>query len=239
MTRHRPHRGGVARVLTLVALGAVVVALALPLLNLQIERSRRARCLGNLHSIWAAMQLYATDWNGWFPVVSRIGGDGSRGVAENGFNRHAALLLNSRYASDAGIFHCPSDREDGDPSRPISDNGATGHARARPATAPTNSSGWVAAGNLEWFNISYVYVAGLTIRDRGDFLLLADEHWDSEGDCPADCRHDVDEFDNHGKAGRNVLFLDGRAEWLAGPRIDAAYAPILDGKAQYRTRTVD
>ena len=224
------------RGLTLVALIVVVTALALPVFNLQIERSRRARCLNNLHSIWAAVQLYATDYNGSFPVVSRIAGDGSRGVTENGFNRHAALLLNSRYASDAGIFTCPSDREDGDPSRPLSDDGSTGHARVHTATGgPT----WIAAGNLEWFNVSYVYVAGLTIRDRGDFLLLADEHWDSEGDCPADCRHDLDEFDNHGKAGRNVLFLDGRGEWLSGPRLDEAYAPILEGKANYRTRTVD
>lgn len=225
-----------ARHLTLGALAAVVLALALPLLDAQLERRHRAQCLNNLHSIWNAMQLYATDYNGWFPAISRLEGNGSRGMAEKGFNRHCSLLLNLHYASDPAIFVCPSDKEDGDPSRPISDDGSTGHARVRVARG---GPPWIAAGNFAWYNLSYVYVAGLTRYDRGDFLLLADEHWDSEGDCPADCRHDLDQYDNHGKVGRNVFFVDGHGDWLAGPRIDNAYASILAGKARSRTRTVD
>jgi prepilin-type processing-associated H-X9-DG protein len=131
---------------------------------------------------------------------------------------------------------CPSDKEDGDPSKPLSDDGSTGHARVRVAQG---GPPWESATNIRWFNISYVYVAGFTVRDRGDFLILADEHWDSEGNCPADCRHDLDQFDNHGKAGRNVLFLDGHGQWLPGVRIDAAYQPIQTYGANYRTRTVD
>lgn len=225
-----------AQTLTLWAAGAIVVALLLPFLNVQRDRARRARCLSHLRSIGAAMHLYANDFHGWLPAVSQLGGDGVRGSGENGFDRHACLLLNFAYATGPSIFVCPSDREDGDPSKPLSEDGASGHAMVRVATGgPT----WVPAVNVRWFNNSYVYVAGFTIRDRPDFLLLADEHWSSEGDCPAECRHDLDAFDNHGKAGRNVLYLGGRGEWLPGISLDEAYAPIQKSTANYRTRTVD
>ena len=227
------------RPLTLGALAAVVAAVALPTLNMEIERSRRARCLGNLRNIWAAMNLYANDYRGWLPAVSPLV-SGSRLKGENGFDRDVVLLLNGGYATGPAIFVCPSDQEDGDPTRPLGDGSSTGHAGVRVARG---GPPWVAGGqpgaNITWFNISYVYIAGLTMRDPGNFLLLADEHWDSEGDCPAECNHDIDQFDNHGKAGRNVLFLDGSGRWLTSPSLNDAYKPIVDSQATYRTRTVD
>lgn len=227
---------GAVRALTMVMMIAVVAALGLPLLNLQRERARRAQCLNNMRSIWAAMSLYANDYKGWFPAMSPLGMDGTRGDGEIGFDRHAALLLNLGYASSPSIFVCPSDKEDGDPMRPLSDDGSSGHARVRVARG---GPPWTSARNINWHNNSYFYLAGLTIRDPGEFFVLADEHWDSEGNCPAECRHDLDPFDNHGKAGRNVFFLDGRGAWLAGVRIDEVYQPIQTRGANYRTRTVD
>ena len=217
-----------ARTLTLVAVIALLGALALPVLSVQREKARRAQCLANEHSIWEAMTLYAADNHGWLPAVSPLI-DGSRREGEKGFDRHAALLLDQGYLRSRAVFVCPSDKEDGDPSRPLSDDGSTGHARVRVATN----------NHPTWFNISYVYVAGLTVRDPGNFLVLADEHWDSEGDCPADCNHDLDAYDNHGRAGRNVMFLSGRGYWLPGIKLDEAYRPIQDAQANYRTRTVD
>lgn len=233
-------KSGMVSTLTLVSLIAVLVALALPALDVQMERARRARCLSNERAIWAAMSLYASDFNGWFPVMSALGRDGTRSDAEKGFDRHASLLLNLGYARDPAIFVCPSDKEDGDPSGPLSDDGLSGHARVRPASGgPRWIPGTEPGANFFWYNVSYVYVAGFTTRDRSDFLLLADEHWDSEGDCPADCRHDLDQFDNHGRAGRNVLYVDGRGEWLPGASLDAAYDPIRQNRAHLRSRTVD
>ncbi len=233
-------RAGMASALTLVGMIALLVALALPALDVQVERARRVRCLNNERAIWAAMSLYANDFNGWFPAVSGLGQDRTRTEAENGFGRHASLLLNLGYARDPAIFVCPSDKEDGDPSSPLSDDGSTGHARVRPARgAPPWIPSEEPAANFWWYNVSYLYVAGFTTRDHSDFLLLADEHWDSEGGCPADCRHDIDQFDNHGRAGRNVLYLDGRGEWLPGVRLDDAYGPIRENNAHLRSRTVD
>lgn len=225
-----------SRVLTIGAMCAVVAALAMPAAHLQWERARRAKCLNNLKAIAAAMHLYANDYRGWLPAVSPLGADGARGALETGFDRHASLLLNLGYSHNPAVFVCPSDKEDGNPLRPLSADGSSGHALVRVASG---GPPWTPAVNLRWFNISYVYVAGFTIRDRPEFLLLADEHWDSEGDCPAECRHDLDPFDNHGKAGRNVVYVDGRGGWLAGIRIDEAYAPIQHHQAHYRSRTVD
>jgi len=231
---------GMANTLTLASVIALLVALALPALDVQVERARRVRCLGNERAIWAAMSLYASDFNGWFPVVSALGRDGTRSEAENGFDRHISLLLNLGYARDPSIFVCPSDKEDGDPSSPLSDDGSTGHARVRVATGgPRWIPGEEPGANFFWYNVSYFYVAGLTTRDHGDFLLLADEHWDSEGDCPADCRHDLDQFDNHGRAGRNATYVDGRGEWVPGISLDDAYATIRENGARLRSRTVD
>jgi hypothetical protein len=36
-----------------------------------------------------------------------------------------------------------------------------------------------------------------------------------------------------------VLFASGQGDWLPGSRIDDAYAPIQEHKANFRTRTVD
>jgi hypothetical protein len=231
---------GVTSTLTLASLIAILIALALPALDMQVELARRARCLGNERAIWAAMSLYANDFHGWFPAISPLGRDGTRSDAEKGFDRHCSLLLNLGYTRDPAIFVCPSDKEDGDPSDPLSNDGSTGHARVRPASG---GPPWIHGGepgeNFRWYNVSYVYVAGFTTHDHGDFLLLADEHWDSEGDCPADCPHDLDQFDNHGRAGRNVLYLDGRGEWLPGVSLGPAYIPIRESKANLRSRTVD
>jgi prepilin-type processing-associated H-X9-DG protein len=239
MKPSRP-KAGMANTLTLISLVALLIALALPALDVQLEGARRARCLGNERAIWAAMSLYASDFRGWFPAMSALGRDGTRGTAENGLDRHCSLLLNLGYTHAPSIFVCPSDKEDGDPAMPLSDDGSTGHARVRVASGgPPWVPGEEPHANFYWFNVSYVYVAGFTIHDRDDFLLLADEHWDSEGACPADCRHDLDQFDNHGRAGRNVLYLDGHGEWLPGVSLDDAYAPIHENHAQYRSRTVD
>jgi hypothetical protein len=232
--------GGMANTLTLVSVIALLVALALPALDVQVERARRVRCLSNERAVWAAMSLYASDFNGWFPVVSALGRDGTRSDAEKGFDRHVSRLLNLGYTRDPSIFVCPSDKEDGDPSGPLSDDGSTGHARVRVARGgPPWIPGDETGANLFWYNVSYVYVAGLTTHDHADFLLLADEHWDSEGDCPADCRHDLDQFDNHGRAGRNVTYVDGRGEWVPGISLDDAYAAIRENGARLRSRTVD
>ena len=216
------------RTLSIATAIALLAAVALPVLSVHRERARRAQCLQNMRMIWEAMILYASDYGGSLPVMSPLVA-GSRQGGENGFSRHATVLLAKGFLRSPAVLVCPSDKEDGDPMRPLSDDGSTGHARVRVGNP----------ASLTWFNISYVYVAGLTVRDPGSFLVLADEHWDSEGDCPAECSHDVDAFDNHGRAGRNVLFLDGRGYWLPGPKLDDAYRPIRDSQANYRTRTVD
>src|ERR1017187_9335757 len=107
-----------ANTLTLASVVALLVALALPALDVQVERARRVRCLGNERAIWAAMSLYTSDFHGWFPVMSTLGRDGSRTDAENGLDRHCSLLLNLGYTHDPSIFVCPSDKEDGDPAMP-------------------------------------------------------------------------------------------------------------------------
>ena len=84
--------------------------------------------------------------------------------------------------------------------------------------------------NARWLmalSAGWMLTAGTLGRAEGDKKLLQGR-WEV-----------VAVFDNHGKSGRNVLFVDGTGHWLAGASVSDAYKPIQTFQANYRTRTVD
>ncbi|MEM1184972.1 MAG: prepilin-type N-terminal cleavage/methylation domain-containing protein [Planctomycetota bacterium] len=77
---HRPtlcrNAGSVCRagftlieLLVVIAIIALLIGILLPALGKAREAAQSAKCLANVRSNGLAMQTYANDWDGWFPVV--------------------------------------------------------------------------------------------------------------------------------------------------------------------------
>lgn len=122
-------------------------------------------------------------------------------------------------AADLQTLQCPSDRSDG----------GEGHSQFQ-ARRPTTIS---SVEDVIWYNISYVYIAGLKKDERTAIALFGDETNASDNgnpgapttgawgtlrrDAPANQRG-YQEQDNHGSSGGNWAFSDGHVEWIAQTR---------------------
>jgi len=150
----------------------------------------------------------------------------------------AAYMENT---GDYGILQCPSDKLDG------GENGS-----AFPASIPqkigalqrtegqqtviANAMGFIPA-NVTWYNISYLYIAGLRNHEKATVAMFGDEtngsDWGSQtntgnsgGSVPdwtetlrsqrtlAKGGPGYDSTDNHGATGGNWVFSDGHAEFV-------------------------
>lgn len=182
----------------------LLVALLVPVGKNAIESGRQAACRSNLRQMGTAFFLFATENNGWLPIVDV---DLSRPVIEGAslggqwpFTQHVQMLAEGGYITEPRKFWCPSDT-------------VTGAGASRGRGDPVRP-----ASSFEDFdsyqNCSYMYVAGYNLRSsREDFStapVLADESNQLErGDLTPGNMPDFDEYDNHGANYRNVLYLDG------------------------------
>lgn len=167
----------------------------------------------------------------------RPGGDPTANTVQD---QTAKIPLMAKYMEGSGdyqILQCPSDQLDG------GENGTT-----FPATTPDKIGGGARANplitdgvvasipqNVIWYNISYLYVAGLRNDTKGRITLVGDEtnSWDNGtgaagqagGVSPfhgtfrklrgvQDGGPGYDVTDNHGKKGGNFAFTDGSAEFV-------------------------
>ena len=124
--------------------------------------------------------------------------------------------------ADFQALQCPADRSDGG-------EGATAYQARVPKTIST-------VDDVIWYNISYVYIAGLKKTEAAAIGLFGDETNASDNGNPGatgagywgTLRRDAPESqrgyqaqDNHGAFGGNWAFSDGHVEWIA------------QGKSQY------
>jgi prepilin-type N-terminal cleavage/methylation domain-containing protein/prepilin-type processing-associated H-X9-DG protein len=118
--------------------------------------------------------------------------------------------------ADYQILQCPADKSDGgDPAEDLA---------SRPSRTPSRIA---TPEDVIWYNISYLYVAGLSTQSNSTIMLTADETdandsgrapegaagtfrraaspWDMKG---------YQKWDNHGSVGGNYAFADGHVEWI-------------------------
>ena len=88
--------------LVVVAIIAVLVAVLLPALSSARERARRIVCQSHLKVINVAFDLYAEDYDGYFPKISGGGGD-------NWFQKLEPYVAEQGHNYRGDIYQCPSD----------------------------------------------------------------------------------------------------------------------------------
>jgi len=211
--------------LVVIAIIAILAAMLLPALARAKEQARRRVCLNNLKQLGIMLQIYANDWDGWFPVHEHEDNPPDEGpVSEYVFpkaNVSLALLTgqldpdtagfeSTRYITDYRLFVCPSTKDvpstDGTLISPVSSSGGS----YRSSGAET---------------CSYSYAYGLNFQTHPDTAILADRTYTSGyGLLPWHRRqfYMLRPDSNHLNEGVNVLYVGGNAKWAPARRDTAA-----------------
>lgn len=202
-------------------------AMLLPAFSKAREKGRRTTCLNNLHQIGLAMLMYAGDNNGAFPGCASGVDMHTTDCTVQGTTGFAqfARMLGKTYISNPKVWVCPSDKTD-DSLAPV---------EVKPAVTSTN---------IDYYNISYLYIARLnqfggtgTVGVASAYLLMADESNQREGFLGVAPPLSV--ADNHIDEGRNGLFTDGHVEWINGTSISSQLSVITQDFGPLGTQIID
>lgn len=186
--------------LVVVAIIAILAAMLLPALSQARERARQVTCTSNLRQIGLAVMMYANDWGEWLPyhqsvtkpldITDRIG--------------KYCLPVGAKGTAGWNLWHCPSVPE---PFRSRSDTGGTyktyGH-------------------NSFWLDSTGANVKKMSRMKKPPFCVLFGEPGVHSGGSILSTSAYVSNFINTGgphdgnwhREGCNMLFGDGRVEWL-------------------------
>lgn len=207
-----PRSAGFTAIEFLVLLGILVIlaSIFIPYAMKIREENRRIACRDHLQQIYQAMQAYAKVNGSFFPAAGRhdptlpltvFAGDPT---AANNVTASLWLLVRGGYIADPAVFRCPSlGRASAPADRQLldfPDRSNLGYSYAAPF------------GLVESFRLTDVLAA--------DFVVLADLNpgtADAVGrDAPLLEMAGVNSR-SHRRAGQNVLYAYGRAEWHITP----------------------
>ena len=206
MIRIRRERGfTLIELLVVISILMILMGLLVPALSTARENARQSACRGNLRQMGIFFQQFASDNEGWFPwgaVPAKID------ILDGNLNQQGSIrpvvtnMAGRGYFRDGKILICPSDKSDGP-----ADNFAV--AASKDVLGPTFDT---RGASSRPSNCSYMYIAGFNEKSSEDFTLapvLTDEANDVEnGALQGGHMPPIDDGDNHGKAFRNVLYLD-------------------------------
>ncbi len=182
--------------LVVIGIIAILIGILLPILSKARERSNQTACLSNLRQIGQSMFMYAGEHR------DRLPNGNPPGSAKDYDGTNFVLVnLAVRYLRNAPVFHCPSD-QDLIPSR----------IETADYLLPNSA------------RVSYDFYSVFWMPDYGPVLTRlrgqAPLAWDLDGGAG---QHERDQ--NHGVAGGNVLYADGRCEWQPARQWDRANWP--------------
>lgn len=161
--------------------------------------------------------------------------------------RRSPLL--SKYAEgagDLGVLRCPSDGVDGgenDTYMPLNDTRTIASASTQVTTENLSLDDPNLRDDVIWFNISYLYITGMTSQDGAAVALFGDESNAADNglnrgatgaaipryggtirrDVTPDSAKGYQSQDNHGTSGGSWAFSDGHVEWIAQTKSE--YSP--------------
>ncbi|HEY4416672.1 MAG TPA: prepilin-type N-terminal cleavage/methylation domain-containing protein [Verrucomicrobiae bacterium] len=104
-----PETGGaftLVELLVVIAIIAILAALLLPAIGRSKESARATVCLGNLHQVGLALQLYVQDNNNKLPVMRDVSTDATV-AATNTFPAIQNVLRSQ--LGNTNVLRCPSD----------------------------------------------------------------------------------------------------------------------------------
>ncbi|MBV9463591.1 MAG: hypothetical protein JO317_05125 [Verrucomicrobiae bacterium] len=200
--------------LVVITIVAVLAAMISPALAGVREKARRAKCASNIHQIGEAQLLFANDHDGWFwffnpDYVNYVGGGGWPMSLPEYFDQNGF----SNYLKIVDVLYCPS-------------------RLARPHTANNPLSCQIISPWGQQHNSlrHYCPMMGLSAMHDARYILMYERvqyfNWGFIGGAGgAATASEWNELwpagsltsdSNHGTAGSNILYVDGRVAWKSG-----------------------